>query len=149
MSMVKLLQVTVNPTITAGIYSAADVVGGLLTFDVGSPSGVLLLKSVRIVDDDNEKAACKLWLYNAIPTAFADNEAHAPVVADLKKLVAIVTIAAADFTTINGNAVALEEDLTSMCTTVNGRLYGYLVCDATPTYTATTDLSITLTVLTE
>ncbi len=153
MSMVKLLEDTVDPAVTAGAYSAADVVGGLLTFDLNSPSGVLLVKQLRIVDDANQKAAAHLYLFNAAPSDIADNAAYAPTVADLKKMVANITIAAADYTTLNSNAVALVDDRSGidggMCTTVNGRLYGYLVCDATPTYGATTDISITLSVLSE
>lgn len=149
MTMLKLLEVTSAPTITAGAYSAGDVVGGLLTFTLQSGSGVFLLKSVRIVDDDNEKAASHLYLFNSEPTTIADNGAFAPTVADLKKMVANIAIAAADFSTLNSNAVALIEDLTAMFKSDTGKVYGYLVCDATPTYTAVTDLSIKLAALTE
>lgn len=149
MALQKLVEVTVTPTITAGAYSAGDVVGGLLTFDVSGASGVFSLKSVRIADDDNEKAACHLYLFNSAPTSIADNAAFAPVIADLKKLVADVAVASAVFSTLNGNAVALKEALTAIFTVPAGKLYGYLVCDATPTYTATTDLAIQLTLLTE
>lgn len=148
-SMVKVVEATSTPTITAGAYSAGDVVGGRLSFNLQAASGVWLLKSVRIADDDNEKAACKLYLFNSAPTSIADNAAFAPAIADLQALVAIVTIASADFSTINGNAVALKESLASVFTVPGGVLYGYLVCDATPTYAATTDLAITLLLMSE
>ncbi len=148
-SMVKVVEATSTPTITAGAYSAGDVVGGRLSFSLQAASGVWLLKSVRIADDDNEKAACKLYLFNSAPTSIADNAAFAPAIADLQALVAIVTVAAADFSTINSNAVALKESLASVFVVPGGTLYGYLVCDATPTYTATTDLAITLLLMSE
>lgn len=143
----RILEVTVTPTITAGAYSAADVVGGLLTFNLQSPSGCGYIDAVRIVDDDDEKAASKLYLFNAVPTTIADNAALAGLaLADLKKLIGVVTIASASFITINSNAHFINNGLTIPYTTQTGALYGYLVCDATPTYTAVTDLAITLTV---
>lgn len=152
-TMISLIEKTSTPTITAGAYSAGDVVGGRLSFVLQAGSGAFFVKSVRIVDDDNEKAASKLYLFNAAPTSIADNAAFAPSVDDLKMLVAIVTIASADFSTINSNAVALVDERSGidggMFNVPGGTLYGYLVCDATPTYTATTDLSITINVLSE
>ena len=148
----KVKQATVTPTIDTDAYSASDVVGGLLTFNVHSPSGVGILDNLRIVDDDNEKAACKLYLFNDVPSTIADDAAFAPTVADLKKLIAIVSVAADDYTELNSNAVAFvninENDAVMYSADGKGNLYGYLVCDATPTYAAATDLTLTLTVLT-
>lgn len=140
---------TVAPTITAGAYSAGDVVGGLLTFDVsGAPEGSLLTRAL-LVDDDNEKPELTLYLFNASPTSFADNAAFAPVVADLKKLITKVTFATTDYVTVNSNAYALKEDLNDLIPANTGSIYGYLVCTATPTYTATTDIWLALDFLTE
>jgi len=50
-SMIKLIEQSTTPTVTAGAYSASDVVGGRLTFTMAAASGVYLLKSVRLVDD--------------------------------------------------------------------------------------------------
>lgn len=148
-SMIRLIEKTVAPTVTAGAYSANDVVGGVLTFDVSSASGVLLLKTLRIVDDGDVKAAGTLWLFNSAPTSFADNAAFAPVIADLKKVIGKVAVVAGDYTTVNGNAIALLEDQTDVFKVDGGTLYGYFVCSGTPTYGATTDLTITLSLLTE
>lgn len=82
----KSTEITLNPVITAGAYSANDVAGSLLVFslpDAFPVSGII--RSIRVVDDDNEKAAFKLHLFNAKPTLFADNAAFSPVVEDLKK----------------------------------------------------------------
>jgi hypothetical protein len=149
----KLLSASVTPTITAGAYGAADVVGGLLTFSITSPSGAGSINNVRVVDADNEKAACKLYLFSEAPAAIADNAAFSLALADLKKLIAIIPIASADYTTIGSDAVALVRvttgDPVAYAADGKGCLYGYLVCDATPTYTAATDLTITLTVFTQ
>lgn len=147
----KVKEPTVTPTVTAGAYSAADVVGGLLTFSGAfGPSGVGILNRVRVVDDANQKAVLTLYLFNDAPSTIADNAAFAPVVADLKKLVAKVAIAADDYTELNSNAVALIDDINDTVLDAGGKgaLYGYLVCTATPTYAATTDVQVQLSILT-
>lgn len=149
----RIAYVSTTPTITAGAYSANDVVGGLLTFQLQPPplAGTTpcngFLRIVSVVDDDNEKAACKLHLFRAQPSAIADNAAFAPSLADLQKRIGVVTIAAADYVTINSNAQALETGLEMEFEATGGNLYAYLVCDATPTYTAATDLTIAITCL--
>lgn len=145
----KVIEAQVTPTITAGAYSAADVVGGLLTFSVNSPSGCGVINKLVIADDDDEKAVLTLYLFNASPTAILDNAAGALAIADLKKLVCTISIAAADYKTINSNAYAVKEDINNVYKADGkGNLYGYLICTATPTYTAITDLTVTLSVLT-
>lgn len=140
------IKVTLYPTITAGAYSAGDVVGGLLSFAFASGRGASgIVRDVRIADDDDEKAACKLWLFERQPTAFADNAAFAPTMADLKYCAGVIAIAAADYTTVNSNAWAGIHEIGYDFTIEQGTLYGYLVCDATQSFTAATDLAITLT----
>lgn len=136
---------TLRPTITAGAYSANDVVGGLLEFAIPR-NGAGFIRGLIITDDDNEKAACKLHLFVSKPTTFADNAAFAPTINDLVNRAAVIAVAAADYTTINGNAQAIVSTNTSLDFVFSNQpmIYGYLVCDATPTYTATTDLWITL-----
>ena len=143
------VRATVAPTITAGAYSAGDVVGGLLTFDVsGAPEGSLLTRAL-LVDDDNEKPELTLYLFNAAPTTIADADAFAPAVADLKKLITKIVFAVADYVTVNSNAYALKEDLNDLIPANTGYVYGYLVCTATPTYTASSDLWVSLDLLAE
>lgn len=142
------------PLQIAGAYTANDVVGGLLSFPVHSAGGGGVIRRLVIADDDNEKAALDLYLFGdgaygiapAAPAAIIDADAFAPVIGDLKKLLDIIHIAAADYVTINNNAYAIKNDL-SIDYALNGEnIYGYLVCLATPTYTAVTDLTLELTV---
>lgn len=141
--MERMRRIALSPTISAGAYSAGDVVGGLLEFPIPRNS-CGFIRGVEITDDDNEKAACKLHLFTSRPTAFADNAAFAPTIDDLKNLFASIAIGAADYVTINGNAKAIVSTNTSLDFEVQNfpQVFGYLVCDATPTYTATTDLTI-------
>jgi hypothetical protein len=133
-----------------GAYSANDVIGGLLTFDVHNAGGGGIVRWARLVDDDNEKAELTLYLFNSSPTAILDDAAFAPVVADLKNYIGKILFQAADYETINSNAVALighgvsTDFLNIDFTTDSGNLFGYLVATATPTYTAVTDLHISL-----
>jgi len=60
--MSKLYEISVTPTVTAGAYSAKDVVGGLLTFanaaSVYRGSGILRKVTVQ----NNAMVADLLWL---------------------------------------------------------------------------------------
>lgn len=142
----KPAKATVTPTITAGAYSANDVIGGLLTFTLANTRGADgMVRSVRIADRDNEKAAVKLWLFDDLPQVIADNAAFAPPDSDIAKCIGIIAIAAADYTTSTANALGAKHDQGIDFTDTNGTLYGYLVADATPTYSGTTDLTITIT----
>lgn len=132
-------------TITAGAYSANDVVGGLVAVTVQSnrhASGVI--RKLSVVDDDNEKAALTIYWFSEAPTSIADNAAFAPVIADLKKMSGSVAVAAGDYVTINSNAIAIKTDVNNDFSASTGILYLYVVCTATPTYTATTDLTLEL-----
>jgi hypothetical protein len=133
-----------------GAYSANDVIGGLLTFNVANAGGGGVIRWARVVDDDNEKAELTLYLFNTAPAVIADDAAFAPSVAELKTYIGKILFQAADYETINGNAVAMlghgasTDYLNLDFTSSDGYIYGYLVCTATPTYTAVTDLHVTL-----
>lgn len=137
--------VEVALTVGTDAYTAGDVVGGLITFDVGSPGNGGYVSRVKIVDDADQKEAYKLYVFDATPSTIADDAAFAPTVADLKKLINVITIAATDYTTINGNAYAIKAlgaDLVDFKTVSGENLYAYLVCDDTPDYAAAADLTI-------
>ena len=145
----KVIEAQVAPTVTAGAYSAADVVGGLLTFSVNSPSGCGSINKLVITDDANQKAAGSLFLFNAAPTSIANNAAGNLAIADLKKIVSVIAVVADDYKTVNGNAYAVIDDINDVYKADGkGNLYGYFICSGTPTYTAATDLTLTLSVLT-
>lgn len=132
-------------TITAGAYSASDVVGGLVAVTIQQgrfASGVI--RKLSVVDDDNEKAALTIYFFSEAPTSIADNAAFAPAIADLKKMSGSVAVAAGDYVTLNGNAIALKTEINHDFQATTGILYLYLVCTGTPTYTATTDLTLEL-----
>jgi hypothetical protein len=145
MTQERMRRIALTPTVTAGAYSANDVVGGLLEFPMPRNSSGFV-RGVSISADDGETMACKLHLFVSAPTAFADNAAFAPTFNDLRNRFAQISIAAADYVTINGNTQAVVSTNTSLDFEVQGTsVFGYLVCDATPTFAAATDLAIAVT----
>lgn len=131
-------------TIATTAYTAGDVVGGLLSFDVSSAPEGGILNRVTITDAANQKEPYVLWLFNAAPTTIADDAAFAPAIADLKKVVGTITIAAADYVTVNSLAIAQVNLVNQQFPANTGTLYGYLVATDTPDYAAATDLWLAL-----
>jgi hypothetical protein len=140
--------IEVTPVIDDDAYSAGDVVGGLIELDVASAGGGGVIRRVMLIDDDSEGAALTLYFFDAEPTTIADDAAYAPTVADLKKQIGIVEIATGDYVTQNGNDIVIKDgdDLNIDYESIDGKLYAYIVCTATPTYTAVTDLTLRVTV---
>lgn len=138
---------TQNLTVSTAAYTIGDVVGGLLNLSVlcGAGGGGVL-RQVMIADDHNQKEPFKLYLYDQKPTVIADADPFAPLAADDQKLVGVIEILAASYVTVNSNATAIipANDMTSEQPVhhATGQLWGYLVCDDTPDYNATADLTL-------
>ena len=137
-----------TPTITAGLYSAGDAVGGLLTFAgaarVATYGGVL--KNVLIFDDAGQDASMELWLFSETFVAMADNAPWAPSEADLRNLVAIIpTSDGAWFAAGTPSVARVEVSQYYKCAATS--LFGQLVTRGTPTYAATDDISVKIEVL--
>lgn len=137
-------------TIDTSAYGAGDVVGGLITIDVSSAGGGGVIRRLMLIDDDNEGAVLTIYFFDAAPTAILDQAAFASAmtIGDLKKMIGSVAIAAADYVTINSNKIVTKDgdDLNIDYETESGNLYAYIVCTATPTYAAATDLTLRVTV---
>jgi len=141
------VQLTVDHT---NAYQAGDVVGGLITLDVSSPGGGGVIRRLRLTDAGNQGAVLTIYVFNAAPTAIADDAAFAAaiVAADLHKKIATIPIAAADYETINSMKQVTKDgdDLNVDYYTPSGNLWLYIVCTATPDYVAATDLYLSVTV---
>jgi len=145
----------VSPTVTVSTspaYPAGDCVGGKLTLSgIARVSGkAALLQSLFLIDTSNQKAALELIIFNADPssTTFTDNSALSINSADVGKIVRRISIAASDYVTIDTKAFA---DLTisgKVLKPASGTdMYAALVAVGTPTYAATTALTLNLGVL--
>jgi hypothetical protein len=137
-----------TPVITLTAYHANDCVGGLMTFDnaVRYVGGRGKINSLRIIDNDNEKAQMELWLFSDLVTPAANHAAMTFSDADMQKWVGTIPIAAADYKTLVDNAGACYLNVGFEFTCIGLALYGQLRCIATPTYTAVNDLTVKIEV---
>lgn len=137
----------------ADAYTANDVVGGLLTFDLHSVSGCGILQGLKITDEDNEGAALDIYIFNSQPSTIADDAAGALTIADLDKLVCKVEVAAADYEAVNSLKFVIKDEgsegLNRACALDSGgKLYAYVICTGTPTYANAKAIKMTLYFLT-
>jgi hypothetical protein len=136
----------------AGAYTALDVVGGRLALSLGGGySGGGYIHSVMLLDHDNEKAAMTLYFWSEIPTAIADADNFAPTEAEAKYQIGSISLPAANYTSFNTTGYALgrasgkdamSNEYIAWEYAPSGSIYCFLVCTATPTYTAATDLEL-------
>ena len=156
MTMRRIRRIQVAPTVGTDAYTANDVVGGLMTFSISDQGFDGLVRSILVTDAHSQAEAYVLYLFGAQPSTIADDAAFAPTIADLKKIIGVVTLAAADYTTVNSLDWALlggHEDNVAANVTMeipahsdNGDIYMYAVATDTPDYNAATDLTFTLSV---
>jgi hypothetical protein len=145
--------IKVIPTISTSAYTAGDVVGGKITFTnaLRLTSGSARLKSLTLVDEDNEKSAFTLLLFDSDYTLVADNVTWTWNTADHAKLVAAISVrggdisADGDWVTVGGDAVATIP-LADILVVGSGvaSLYGALITHSTPTFGTTSDLHLHL-----
>lgn len=143
-------QVSETPTITAGAYSALDAVGGKLEFEnVCTPyknTGTII--QAHIHDKAKQNALLYLVLFSEDFTATADNAAFDVTDADLLHVVGTIEFPVASYRSFNDNSFVeadtiLDFELIEGGTSLFGQLY---VVTSTPTYAATTDLTVSLVV---
>ena len=144
--MAKIIKhLTVTPTITAGAYSANDNVGGLLKFKDPDIDGQGTIVGIAVGDAAKQDAATDIVFFSSDPSAstFTNNAAQAIADADLPKIVHVENITAYD--DFSDNSVATVSSISTKVDFTEG-IYAALVTRGTPTYVATSDLDITITV---
>lgn len=148
MSFTKFIKPSVNPTLDTDAYTAGDVMGGLLQFDVSGfvINGGIINQAV-LIDEDSIGLGLKLYLFEAQPTTIADDAAFAPTIDDVNKMVAV--IAFPSFTTINSMDYSIIEDINNIFVTTGAVLYGYLVADGASNHTNADAITIRLYILSE
>ena len=138
-----------TPAVTAGAYTAGDVVGEQLTFAnaTRNAGGGGVVKSMVIIDDAGQDVALELWLFSEAFTAIADNAAWSTLPeADLHNLVAIIATGDGAYFAA-GTASAARVEASQRYDLAGTSLFGQLVTRATPTYVATDDITVILGVL--
>lgn len=140
--------VSVSPTVTASsAYTAGNQVGGLLTFAnaVGSALGGLI-ESVTVRAKSVQTAGLKLYVFSADPTNSTWTDKSAPSInaADLPSLLGVYTLGAAD-SGLGTMTVWNLDGVNKLFKSATTSLYGVLVTTGTPTFTSTSDISVTVT----
>ncbi|NJL56842.1 hypothetical protein HC928_18095 [bacterium] len=133
------LQAQLTNSTTA--YAAGDVIGGVLALNPQAviPSGTI--RRVKLLDDENLKPAATVHLFHTRPTAtYTDNGAYAPTLADLKAYANGIVVVSADWSTVNGNGLAVKDDLAISVSLTDGNLYAVIESDGTPDYSVTNAL---------
>lgn len=146
----KVTRIAVMPPVSnAAVYAAKDAVGGLLTFAnaVRASGGSGMIEKVVVVDKGQQAAWLDLVLFRATFTAPSDNAIFAPTDAELLDCEGVVPIFTGDYADFSSNAVATKNAVGLEFSLAGTSLFGVLVARGTPTYTSTTDLVVTLTIL--
>lgn len=140
--------VAVVPTIDTAIYASGDRIGSIMkiTDAVDATSDASVLKTLTIVDSASQSSAIDLLFFNDLPTvASADNAALSITDAEMvAKCIGRIVIAAADYTALAANSVAVRNSIDEMMIPVGGSrdIYCVIQSRGTPTYTAATDLTV-------
>jgi len=140
-----------TPAVTAGIYTAKDAVGGLLTFASAArvSGGAVTIQSVVVTDLGAQSGTLMLALFDRTFTAIADNAAFAPSDADLANCIGVIPIYSTDYQAFSDNAVATVRNIGLGVVLSGTSLFGQLMCTGTPTYASTSDLTLKLTLYQE
>jgi hypothetical protein len=157
MSHVRTQSLIYDPAVTAsGAYTANDAVGDLQSIRLATFHGAGVLKDIKVIDTDNQKAPLTILIFRDQPSGIAaDNAAYVLSAADAKLLIAKVNIAAADYETIGARAVAdveVSKVFRGAPDTPGGtedrrNLWVSVLTTGTPTYTTTSSLRIILGLL--
>lgn len=144
----KQTRISQTPTVsTTPAYTAKDAVGGLLTFAnaARTSGGTIIIESVAVIDNSQQMPALDLVLFDRTFSASTDNAAFDPTDADLANVIGVIPIASwADF---NDNSVATRYGLGLAAKLDGTSLFGQLVTRSTPTFVATTDITVIVTVI--
>lgn len=140
----------VDLTVTAGAYTALDVVGGLLTFPniTENQPGAAELREVILYDNDYQAKAMTLYLFNQAPASIADNDGFTLSAADLRTLVCAPISLISHKPTGSTTGLTYVTQLSRPVKTDGAKnLFAYLVCEVAPTYSATDSLRLGLSIV--
>ena len=142
-----IVRFKVTPTVTAGAYSANDVVGGRLKF---SGLRVGTLQSITICDNAAQAVDYILVLFESQPTNITDNDTFDITDADLDKIIYQDSLtSASNRQAFTDNSYHFLYNLDVPLRSAGGTVYGFLITPGTPTYAGTGDITVTLQVETE
>lgn len=137
--------VTVTPTITAGAYTANDVIGGIQTI-AGAAAGnglVTTLQTLVITDLAMQDADMVIWFFNQNPAngTYTDNIAYDIHDTDLAMCVGWVDVSSSDYKDATDNSMACLRNIGLDMIPVATSLFAIAQIKVGDTYAATSDLS--------
>lgn len=152
--------IVVKPTIAVdtAIYAALDVLGAAAVSGVVElagaarvSGGTVVLESIAVYDDDNEKNPITLLFFDSAPASgtYTGNGPLALSAGDKGKYIGRVNIAAGDYETQGGDAFACIRGIgLAMQASGSSSLYMIpMVTSGTPTYTTSSDIKMVLSFL--
>jgi deoxyinosine 3'endonuclease (endonuclease V) len=139
MQSVELYDVTL--TLDTSIYAAADVLSdsAVVSNAVPYPGGRAILRSVVLLDEDDQAAALDLYFIDSNVAMGTKNAAISITDANARKLLGKVAIATTDYADLIASRLATKSELALVLKAVAGSpdIYVAAVNGAgTPTYTA-------------
>ncbi len=133
-------------TITAGLYTDGDVLGGRQYLALPDGTNTVRLNRIIITDAVGQNAVLRVHFYNAMPVDILDNAAYVRSDADVLLWQFHQDISSyVDHGSIT-NSTSAFENIDAEITCPTGILWYYLVINdvSPPTYVAITDISITI-----
>ncbi len=125
-----------NPGVLAagGAYAAGDCLGTVKKITSGGiQNPFMLVHAVTVKDADNQKKDFDIVFFNAEPTAgtYTDNAAASIPAADLAKVIGVIKVVAADYTTYGSVAIGDKR----VGRPIFGATHYLCVAQGTPTHT--------------
>ena len=141
-----IYQRTITPVVTAGLYSANDVIGGRQQL-VGVHAG--LLESITISDLATQAVAYIVVFFSSVPTDIADNGTFDFADADLPNVLAVVALATTDRFAFTDNSVSHVRNLgvPLKSTEADGDIWFMVYSTGAPTYVGTSDVTFNVGIL--
>ena len=139
----------VAPTVTDGAYSAGDIMGGLLTFNVSKiAENPVLITGVQVVCKAALEPNLRLILFSADPdsTTQTNNAAYSLNADDAFKVISVIDLSGETWSdhgtpnTIEKTNLGIVADLVSE----TGSIYALLIDDTGVTLTSTSDIQVRL-----
>jgi hypothetical protein len=127
-------------TISISAYSTGDVVGGKILIGASNPG---LLTSLALYDADGEGVQLDFFFFDGTLTGtYTDNAAFAVDAADMPKFLGNASILVAEYIAAGSDKTATKAPLNIPIK--SGGVTLIIVIRSTTTYTATTDLRLTV-----
>lgn len=131
-------------TVDTSAYTAGDAVDGLktLTEALRGADQAGVIEQVVVADQDGQEAALDIFIFDSEVTGGTDNAAYAPLEAELKACLGVISVTAADYAATGNGSVATVNPSFSLQLESSQSLFFQVVTRGTPTYAGTDNLQV-------